>query len=72
MNIGSHAKFKISHGYLYYNKEKAINRNEANSNEELASFRVGYTIELSNKFIDDFEKIIQFLSGYGNIQTKIN
>ena len=31
---------------------------------------VGYTIELSNKFIVDFEKIIQFLGKYSNIQTE--
>lgn len=33
-------------------------------------YSVGYTIELSNKFIVDFEKIIQFLGKYSNIQTE--
>lgn len=33
----------------------------------LILYSVGYTIELSNKFIVDFEKIIQFLGKYSNI-----
>lgn len=36
----------------------------------LILYSVGYTIELSNKFIVDFEKIIQFLGKYSNIQTE--
>lgn len=31
---------------------------------------VGYNIELSNTFIADFEKIIQYLSKYGNMQAE--